>query len=188
MRVIRGFGAALAATTIALIGHLLGGGELPTMLGVAVPLVVSTLVAIPLIGRSLSLWRTASVVVLSQLAFHWLFVLGSTGTATTSGAEMPGMQHAMAGSVEVSAHTMATPAMSFGHIAAAAFTIVALFQGERVLRQLLALAVGWVRTVFRLTATPIPVHVRTAVPSNRVEARQTLLSSDLSRRGPPAAF
>ncbi|MGV1034650.1 MAG: hypothetical protein ACOYBP_05440 [Microbacteriaceae bacterium] len=188
VRVVRALAAASTATAVALIGHLLGGGELPSLLGVAVPLLVSALIAIPLIGRKLALWRTTIVVLLSQLLFHWLFVLGSTGSATTMSAEMPGMQHSMAGSVAVSAHTMAMPAMSLGHFAAAVFTIALLYHGERVLRGLLELTLGFIRTVCALLAVPALTPLQ-AQPTTPVFGRHTrLLASTLSRRGPPARF
>lgn len=188
VRVLRATAAASTATLIALVGHVLGGGDVPSWLGVIVPLLVSLFVAVPLIGARLSLWRTASVVVASQLLFHWLFVLGSTGSAESTSVEMPGMNHGDAGSVIVSAHTMATPAMSIGHIIAAAVTVAALYQGERVARAISDLAFGFVCVVLDVALGDVPEVIRTQVFVDGLVKRLSFHSTDFSRRGPPQSI
>ena len=76
-RVIRAWVAASIATFVALFWHVAAGGAMPHWLGIAVPWVLSLAVCTVLVGRALSLLRLSVAVVLSQLLFHLLFVLGA---------------------------------------------------------------------------------------------------------------
>lgn len=72
-RVLRGTAAAVFATFVALASHMIGGGDLPTAMGVVVPLALSTLVCVLLAGYRLSLPRLSLSVLASQSLFHPLF-------------------------------------------------------------------------------------------------------------------
>lgn len=72
-RALRGSAAAVFATFVALASHMIGGGALPSAMGVVVPLVLSMLVCVLLAGRRLSLLRLSLSVLASQSLFHLLF-------------------------------------------------------------------------------------------------------------------
>ena len=60
-RSLRGIAAAVFATFVALASHMIGGGALPSAMGVVVPLVLSMLVCVLLAGRRLSLLQAVPV-------------------------------------------------------------------------------------------------------------------------------
>ncbi len=168
---------------MALFGHVAAGGELPSLLGVLVPLTASVLLALALIGRKLSIWRISLVVIASQSLFHWLFVLGSPGSASSQD-HMAMMGHS--GSVTVAAHAMTSPSMSIGHGLAALLTIAALVRGEQALRSLIALLqsglqrIDWVQPAF---IAPLPT-LRIA-STGWIPGTTRVLGAHGSR-GPPA--
>lgn len=175
-RLVRGLSAAVLTTFAALLGHVAGGGAVPSLAGLAAPLALSALVSTALVGRRLSPLRLAGAVVASQVLFHNLFVLG----APAAGA-MP-MGHAHHGA-----------SMWIAHIVVAAATVVFLYRGElaiRGLRELGERLAAWLR--HRLTA---PALVPVAVAPMRVRVSEALGStvlsqiriSTLSHRGPPSS-
>lgn len=152
-RVLRGLVSASAATAVALLGHLVAGGPAPGWLGLLLPWWLSVTLCTALAGRTVSLPRLSAGVMLSQGAFHALFVLGSP--AGMLRAPSPGAGHGhhhhldpLAGSslpadpahLAHGAHAAAlphlahaahlTPAMLLGHVLAAAITIALLHRGE----------------------------------------------------------
>jgi len=187
-----------------LLSHVAGGGEVPGLLGILVPLVLATAVCVPLAGRRLSIIRVSASVIASQLLFHVLFVLGSTGNASAASAT-GGAGHAGHGGHGSAAAPLllATPAagpaagvsahahagMWAAHAAAAAVTILAIYQGERVVRRLRTLAVALVRVLLPVVAT-IPVPFRAAAPADietvSLPRSLSVYPSTRSRRGPPA--
>ncbi|MGO1539958.1 MAG: hypothetical protein ACTHW3_11405, partial [Leucobacter sp.] len=60
---VRGSSAAAIATFAALFSHVIGGGAMPGLVGIAVPLLLSLMVCILLAGRKLSLTRLSISVV-----------------------------------------------------------------------------------------------------------------------------
>ncbi len=76
-RVARGAAAAAVATFVALLSHVSGGGEVPGILGIVVPLALSFVACTALAGRRTSALRLGLAVAVSQVLFHTLFVLGS---------------------------------------------------------------------------------------------------------------
>jgi hypothetical protein len=136
-RVARGAIAAGLSTFVALLSHVVGGGIVPAVEGVAVPLVLSLAVCTVLAGHRLSLPRLAGSVVVSQLLFHALFVLGSpTGVTATDGTASAHAHSVVLDSTAVHGHTDG-PAMWWAHAFAALITIVALRRGERATAHLL---------------------------------------------------
>lgn len=196
-RVLRGASAATIATFVALVSHVSGGGEVPGVLGIAAPWILSVMVCTFLAGRVLSLTRLSLAVVISQALFHVLFVLGmapgasiSTGHAHDHGA----MLDAMATPLTASGTTAALAAdstMWFAHALAAVITVVALYRGERALRRLHDLARharSWFGRLVAVLESPTPGHPS---PASARAHRIVLLhpldhsASSLSRRGPP---
>lgn len=189
---------AVFSTLIALISHVLAGGSVPEMPGILVPLALSVFVCLPLSGRALSLPGLVLSVLSSQLLFHWLFVLGTTGpgafliedapaghaghhaqtiTLLHTGTEMaPHMDHPDGG-------------MWVGHGIAAVVTILLIRRGEAALVGLWQLTAMLVRTLF--PRLPRPAAIRVALPRlvgdflNQRPFAHLLLGASISRRGPP---
>lgn len=198
-RALRGGLAAVSATFVALMSHVAGGGEMPGLLGVVVPLVLSLPVCMAWSGR-LSLAGLSASVVASQLFFHVLFTLGtpaesqlvSAGSGAHAGHEgmmTPTMPPTPAAGQAVEM-APADPTMWLSHGLAAVVTIVLLYRGElMLLRELAVRAAAWLlggRAVvddvgsFVLPALPgvVAATFRALHPAPQL--------SPLLRRGPPA--
>ena len=201
MRVVRSAVAAFVATFVALLSHVIGGGEVPAALGIAVPLILSLAVTVLLAGKGLSLWRLSVSVAVSQVIFHTLFVLGtpdSGGIAVTSTAG-----HGMHGEVTILPSAAATdqmagmmhagPTMWLWHAIAACVTVAALYRGERALlrvRKLASHMVAWVRQRFAVASgqlSPLPVALGLALGWTTNSLSDGPELSQLRRRGPPVA-
>jgi len=203
-RALRGALAAIVSTFVALLSHVAGGGEVPGLLGILVPLVLATAVCVPLAGRRLSIVRVSASVIASQLLFHMLFVLGSTGNASeasaTGGAGHAGHEgHGSAAAPLLLATPAGGPAagvpahahagMWAAHAAAAAVTILAIYQGERVVRRLRTLAVTLVRVLLPVVSViPVPFRAvaRADIETVSLPRSLSVYPSTRSRRGPPA--
>ncbi|GAA2870323.1 hypothetical protein [Microbacterium arabinogalactanolyticum] len=185
---LRGFVGATIATFVALASHVWVGGDMPGMLGIAVPWLLSLTACTLLAGHRLSMLRLSASVIISQLLFHVLFMLGSI---TPQGGLRPHVH----GAVPLSFGGDAPPllpqdaAMWLGHAVAAALTIAALHRGELILRALLTVA----RAVATWLARAVPAvdAMRIVTPVRRRWAvltapcvREVHLGS-LRRRGPP---
>ena len=197
-RAARGVVAASVATLFALMSHLLGGGELPGVLGIAIPWVLSMPVCVILAGRELSLWRLSISIAFSQVLFHGLFVLGTpaTGAALVSVNAGHGAHGApvILSAVDPSAHTAAMHAhapMWVWHSIAAALTIAALYWGEQALvrlRELAAETVRWVRRRFVIgsaAAPRWPALYRVSPGQSTAALSEDVQLMPLQRRGPP---
>lgn len=200
VRALRGALAALSATFVALMSHVAGGGQLPDVLGIVVPLVLSMPVCMAWSGR-LSLFGLSASVMASQLFFHLLFMLGTPAGsgAASSGSGLHAGHHGMVAPVasaqavgHVAEPAHADAAMWTWHAVAAVVTIVVLYRGELMLLRLRDLAVriaAWLlrgRAVvedvgsFALPALPrvVAAAFRPLHPGPQL--------SPLRRRGPPA--
>ena len=196
----RGTAAAALATFVALLSHVAGGGEVPGVLGIVVPLVLSTLVCVALAGRRLSLPRLTISVAVSQFLFHALFILGATNTtASPSASAMPKHVHAVTASLDPStaptAHLgHAGAVMWIAHAIACLLTVVALSCAETSLASLATLARLLLTSLSRLrpaapeisgssasVARPTPFHDFSAVV-----LPLGVYPSVHARRGPPA--
>lgn len=194
LRTLRGVVAATVATLTALFSHVTGGGEVPGLLGLAVPLVLSVPVCVALAGRGLSLARLAVSVGVSQLLFHALFEIG--GAAGPGGAA-----HAHGGLIDVSAATahagghdasMSTgTAMGVAHLLAAVVTIAALHRGEALLIAVAATTAHLVTRLVRVPVAPVPASPPVRRSSSALRAilpvAADVLADAVPRRGPPAA-
>jgi hypothetical protein len=162
-RVTRGLGAAAVAVFVAAFAHAVGGDGAPSGVALALAFSFSALVCIALSGHRMSRFRIGASVVLSQAAFHALFLLMPRGAVVHAG--IGGMQmdvrgvasvpHAALPAPSAMSHSAALPhaAMSMhdggwmlaAHAAAAVVTTVALIWGEAAFWRLLTSA----RLVFR---------------------------------------
>lgn len=194
-RLARGSAAASIATFAALVSHVAAGGALPSLIGIAVPLVLSVTVCVLLAGRRLSLTRLAIAVLISQTMFHVLFVLGASRAVMET---TPGHDHAamLAGVLTVSSGGSSALiggiGMWLGHAAAAVVTTAAIHRGERTLSAGVALITGvsaWLRARLRVFTATLPAPaVAPRVRAPRVIAPVIVPAPVrvLRHRGPPA--
>jgi len=199
-QVVRGSSAAAIATFAALFSHVAGGGAVPGMAGICVPLLLSLMVCVLLAGRRLSLTRLSLSVITSQVLFHTLFVLGTPASAPAAQTNMPGghHDHGMMQMPIVSEHTMmlmhGDSAMWVSHFISAMVTIAFLYRGERAIRRLRALAetfIDWMRrgldVPLRLPVQATPARILVAETSGWTVLSR-IRNSTLRRRGPPFAY
>ena len=193
-RVIRAWVAASIATFVALFWHVAAGGAMPHWLGIAVPWVLSLAVCTVLVGRALSLLRLSVAVVLSQLLFHLLFVLGAGGGATAATAPTGHVHGVPALDLSTGATATATDlSMWLAHVVAAALTVAALYRGERLVIRLGALArqiLAWMRRRLLLGEVQLPAVAERPglVCAPAAPMRSARVVSLVRRRGPPLSF
>ncbi|PFG34925.1 hypothetical protein [Sanguibacter antarcticus] len=197
-RATHGFVAAAFSTFVALLSHVLAGGTVPGILGIAVPLLLATSACVALAGLRRSWLRLTGSVALSQILFHTLFVLGTTGTAQVVGDGGLHAGHDAQSALVVLSSTTGSMAhaghsagwMWLAHALAGVVTIVVLQRGEAVLSRLTRLssrvAAFLLPPVVRVAA--LPAHPRTALASAAgtwVPVALPVMSSGVVRRGPP---
>lgn len=90
LRLLRGGVAATMATLVALGGHLVGGGAMPSWLGIALPWWLSVAACTVLAGTRFSLPRMLTAVLASQALFHGLFMAGTPGDPSVHLIDPPG--------------------------------------------------------------------------------------------------
>ncbi|WP_430591898.1 hypothetical protein [Humidisolicoccus flavus] len=161
---LRGATAAVFATFVALISHVLGGGAVPGVLGLVVPLLIALPICLA-VAKKASLLRLSVAVGASQFLFHTLFIFG----AATPGAIAPTQGHSghtvtpdmLAGSAlpEMVAHGAHGPLMWLAHAIAAIITTAALHRADALLESLASL----VRFIAH-ALMPRIVSVRAATP------------------------
>lgn len=185
-RLLRGFAGASISTFVALASHVWVGGQMPGMLGIAVPWLLSFMVCTLLSGIRLSAIRLSISVLLSQALFHALFVLGAI---TPRGGLAQHVHGPLVLPSEGGAVIVPQSAgMWAAHVAAAAITVLALHRGERLVLALASLASAaarWLsRAVLDAPVLPVaPTRRRRAVLPVPLRAEPRLAA--LRRRGPP---
>lgn len=192
-RVARGGTAAAFATFVAALSHTLAGGAVPTPFGVGASLVLASTGCILLAGRSLSLWRLALSVALSQTLFHAVFsglgapvarpgslehhgASGLTDAASDPAAlDSAALHSAMPGATMILAHLVAglVTVLAFRYAESAFWGLATTF-GLFLSRLLGIAAIG------HLAVGPAPRAVGRLFPHDR----EPFLSS-MRRRGPP---
>lgn len=194
-RVARGAVVASIATFTALLSHVVAGGEVPGWAGIAAPWILALMASTLLAGRTLSAFRLALSVGVSQLLFHTLFVMGAPVVA--GAASMPHDHHgamtALApalGASGTAAAFCADPLMWAMHGVAATLTTLLLLHGERAARTLLALArevQAWARRLARRAAPALRTARSTSVGATAPfwVVRPAARLADDRRRGPP---
>lgn len=197
-RFARGWIVAAFSTFVAALSHSLGGGSAPGLLAVVVSLAFAGMVCVALAGRTLSFWRSAASVLISQFIFHGLFSLGAPGGAlgveaiaasgTHQHAALPGLIGPMVSSSAAHASHDA-PVMWLAHFGAAVVTILALRYAERAFWNL----VGNVRLGIRMLLLPAQPVVPMVAPRRIGHVAPVFTPRDLilvlsamRHRGPPA--
>lgn len=193
-RTLKGLAAASFSTFVALFSHVIGGGAMPGLLGVLVPLILALPFCVALAGRRLSVPRLTASVAISQFLFHTLFSMGAT-SAPAAGSMSGHAGHGM----PIVLDAAALPAAQLGHsdtqmwaahLVAGILTVAALYSGEAVLARLAAFTcfllrrivpalVGGPATPPRLSLAPRAFDVTTQMPLG-------VFPSSAPRRGPPA--
>ncbi|PPF26009.1 hypothetical protein [Rathayibacter rathayi] len=193
----RGISAALAATATAAASHTLAGAETPAPAILALAAAFAAVVCVLLSGRQLSLPRLTASVLLSQIAYHGLFlVTGSGGEVSVIGTTGSAAHFHDGSTIELitggGGHAAHGPVMLVAHLVAAGLTIAALRHAERLFWTLGAtLHRVVVRIVARASALALPQSPSVAVtgaPEPRApRTLGTVLSvlSVLRHRGPP---
>lgn len=183
VRVARGMTAAGFATFVAALSHTLGGDAAPSMLAIVATVVISAAICTLFAGRTLSTWRLAASIALSQALFHGVFsALGMPVAAAHAHSRLitlpttPALTHLHDGG-----------AMWIAHAVAALVTIVAFLHAERAfwgISDTARLFFAW------LFAAIVPV-VPTAGPARILTVRRyvahdlSVLLSTMRHRGPP---
>ena len=126
-RLARGWTAAGFATFVAALSHTLAGGAAPSTVAILVTLVISGAVCTLLAGRTLSTWRLAASIALSQALFHAIFSrLGMP--VPPLGTHHPSVVPLFESPV---AHPHAGATMWLAHAASALVTVIAFRYAER---------------------------------------------------------
>lgn len=188
----RGFVGATLANFVALAGHISGGGSLPSVTGIGVPLVLSIAVCVLLAGKRLSAVRVGISVIVSQFLFHVLFSVG-----TPSGSISGESHHGHIGALQfvpadgVFDAVPAGGAMWLGHFLAAAITTFVLVHGESILVRLAVLGSRvrhWARGLLPSTAQVRVTNDRhtTPIEQRTIRPLESPHLSAIQGRAPPA--
>ncbi|MCU1557029.1 MAG: hypothetical protein JWN09_1024 [Microbacteriaceae bacterium] len=201
-RLTRGFIAALFSTFVAICSHTIAGGNVPSLVGLALCLAFSTVLCTLLAGKTLSIVRLTFSVALSQFAFHGAFSLLADARPTSislpfthqhSAGEMATQMATHLAAVSPTAHPAMTAdaRMWLGHAVAAILTIVAFRFGEVAFWSVLELTRLCITRLivpvlqFKPVIRPHPSVV--AAERARLPRPVELVLSALRHRGPPAA-
>jgi len=214
LRLVRGAAAATVTTAVALTGHLLGGGELPAPLGIAITWWLAVTACTVLAGTRFSLLRLGAAVLGSQALFHALFVVATGGSGTVTMVDPPGSQlyhhqHTLttaggaagahaghlaqigdAASTHAAHGLVMDPRMLLGHVLAGLLTTLLLHRGERFLFRAFGAARRLIGVLGRLPAPAAPVLVPAARPRpvpdlTHLDHAQRAVLSEQVLRGPP---
>lgn len=174
---LRGALAAVFATGVALLSHLIAGGAAPGVTGVVIPLVLAVAVCVLLIRVRWDVARLSLSVGLSQLLFHLFFSwsaghgtaalgvnapgrgteaaaghLGHAGAMPMTSGQLDAMTASMSDAMAAGGHATGA-AMWCAHVVAAIATAFVLHRGEQIERQLRV----WAQVVARwVTPQPAP--------------------------------
>lgn len=164
-RLVRGWTAAVFATSAAALSHVVGGGDTPHPFLVLSSLAVSALVCTSLAGRELSLRNLVTAVMISQGLFHLIFSLASVDRGmpdlAAANQELMDVSGMSATHESTMAHMAAhNGTMWFSHTVAAAITIVFLRYSESSAVKLLHTMGMAITTITELVAVPIPAPAR----------------------------
>lgn len=213
LRLVRGAVAATVATAVAAGGHVLGGGVMPSWLGVALPWWLSIMVCTVLAGSRFSLPRMMAAILGSQALFHTLFVVGTPSTSPVAMMDPPGshLGHGFHHGAVDTAGTLATHSahsagavaehallgshgdvqMALSHLLAAMVTALLLHRGETILFRCFTVARQLAGSLCpRLDAEPAPIdlplrRLRPTLAAPFLLHAQRAVLSPQRRRGPP---
>ncbi len=183
LRLLRAASASAIATLLAAVSHTVAGGTAPHALLVIALAALLTPTAALLIGLRPRLTRVAATVAASQAVFHIVFLM--LGAPTGAGGRGGHVHHLDLSLLEpVAAVASPDVTMLVSHAAAAVFTTLLIWHGERLLRTV----AGWVQAMLRRALAPVraqhdpPATLRSTLRPV-LDAGFTVVTS---RRGPPA--
>ena len=192
--------SAFIATFVALVSHIMGGGDLPGAAGILIPLILSVPFSLALTVKKISIFRLSLSVAISQTMFHALFVLGTPMPPTSAERAALLDQHAhhavtYPGLPETPVNLLHSgAAMWIWHIVAGIITVAYLHFGTQLAAHLKQLADGFFRFfrqlhwLFAVAFLPVPT---VGLPRSAF-ADSPLTSQDVDfsvrRRGPPFAL
>lgn len=215
LRLLRGGAAATLATSVALGGHLVGGGAMPSWLGLLLPWWLSVAACTVLAGSRFSLPRMSAAVLANQALFHGLFTAGTPGDPTVQLTAPPGSHldhgaHLAGTGAGHSAHAadatspgVATAAehvlhgahgdlrMLLWHLVAALVTALLLHRGESMLWRSFSLAghlLAFLRRPRAATVAPtfaLPAPARVVPATAHLRPARRAVLAPQLRRGPP---
>jgi hypothetical protein len=177
-RWLRGAAVGLSATALALGGHVLGGGQLPSSAPLVACALATVLGSVALSGRRWTLPPLLGVLLGVQAAFHVAFAGAAPAAANHA---LPGAHHTV-----MTVHHTGWE-MGVAHIAAALLTGLVLRRGEDLCWRLVVMLSRPLR-VFRVLTHPAPADLaphRIVGPALPL-ARRWMLVDVAPRRGPPA--
>lgn len=182
-RVARGTIAAAVATFVAALSHTLGGDTAPSWFGVAASFVLSLAVCTALSGRTVSWWRLAASVAVSQVLFHALF----SGAGAPEASSVHRHDASVLPMPAMDAHD---DRMILAHVVAGVITLLALRFGERAFWSTAECARLVVARVLRVTQPVAVVAGRAILSVARavVAPRRIHVPSTHRHRGPPLQF
>jgi hypothetical protein len=184
-----GLASAFAVATAA-VSHTIAGGQAPSILALALSLVLATLVSIPLVGKSASLSRIAATVLIGQMVLHGLYAMFPASMASSLNVGMPSHNHEMVLSGLPGDLVRAEGApgtwMIVGHVLAALVTVFVLRNAELSLSILRAIG-RLIVAVFAVPTGVVDISVKRAYSPATGASSQSLsfFPSDIRRRGPP---
>lgn len=188
-RLTRGLLAAAASTFLAGASHAIAGGGVPTI-AVVVALTFGTLVCVILAGRRLTLARITVGVAISQVIFHSLFALFTSGSTAPTGSST-GHGHELFLPVPSAALTGTEHPgilMIVSHFAAGLLTIALVRHGEALWWALVgALAASLTAMIRWVGSCPVSEELRSLPVRPATLGMHDLLHADSRRRlrGPP---
>ncbi len=186
LRLLRGMLVTGSTVALASTAHLVAGGDAPGIFGIAIALLLGSILGLWLLdGPRLRPVRTALVVAGGEVVFHAVFSWGAFGAAATA------PQHASHGAVGIAdlsaaaAHDHAS--MVVAHVVAGVLSVAMLLVEQRLIEGLGALTGRVLQRLIPLVTTPLSA-ARTSVALDRDSVRPRGRSSlpPPLRRGPPA--
>ncbi len=182
-RVARGLTAAGFATFVAALSHSLAGGMAPSVFSLVVTLVIAAAICTLLAGRTVSAWRLAASVALSQALFHGVFSTLGMPLATAHAHSSAGALASAPAMTQL--HGGAT--MWLAHGIAALITVVAFLHAERAFWGISGTAKLFFSRLLTtvIPLSPAPTAARISVERRFVPRDLTVLLSSMRHRGPP---
>jgi len=184
-RLLRGMLVTGTTVAIASTAHLVAGGSAPGVAGLAIAMLLGSVLGLWLLGDSrLRPVRTALVVAGGQVVFHAVFSWGALSAATSIGDH--GGHGAVAPAELATGITHDHSSMVLAHVVAGVVSLVLLLSEQRIVDTVVALSVSVVRRLHPVVSVPT-VWVRTVAPLTRDSAHPHGRSSmpPPLRRGPP---
>ena len=190
LRLLRAIVVTATAVVVSSVAHIAGGGAAPGVIGLVTALVLGTVLGtFLLVGRRLTLARTAATIAAGQIVFHAVFGWGTGATASAvSGPSLPAHVHGAAGGVSADA----LPAhdahgMLLAHVVAGVLSLAVLLIEQHLLdRMVVAARRAAARLLPRDDAPPTVGSVpRLLIGAHETAPLSRVPSGRVRRRGPP---